>query len=244
MKVLILVLMLTACSRHADLVKDQVAVKIENAKMDITHPNLTEWRVGKHKEVELTQSFTFIIDLPKLSDDDLEYLIDQKDTNAWILRLIQIKGSEQMDLGSMYTLYRPKKITRVSAAGPAGSVTIRVYYAAAFASERFRHLQCPMFEHDKKITDLEVEGSNDPIEIPIGYVSSYQEMPQLIEVTPSSFNGGNALTGTYHVEIAAYNFTKKELRSKFIRASRHIRVVEEKSMDMQSCRGMRPDLTN
>jgi hypothetical protein len=244
MKALLTLLLCLSCTRYAELASKHAQFKIHNAPVDITHAQNSEWHVGKKKEVELSQSFTFIVDLPKMRDDDLDTLIKEKEVDSWIVRLIQSKGPTTQDLGSMYTLFRPKKVTRVSAAGPAGSVTVKVYYAAAFASERFRRQECPMFEHDKKIVDLSVQGSSEEITVPIGQSNSYNERAQLIELVPSSFNGGNSLHGTYYIELAAYNFHKKTVMSPWIRYSKHVVVAEEAAVDMKSCRGIRPDVSN
>src|SRR5690606_35854424 len=75
-----------SCTKYATLNKEAVSLQINSVSMEISHLNEIEWLVGMKKESEVSQSFTFIVDLPKLRSDDLDYLIEKKDVDAWILR--------------------------------------------------------------------------------------------------------------------------------------------------------------
>jgi hypothetical protein len=240
----VLVLMLCfSCSKQASISKDAVGIIISPIKMDISHLNEIDWSIGMKKEAKVSQSFTFIVDMPSIKQEDLEYLTEQRGIDSWILRLIVIKGSDKQDLGSLYAMFRPKKVARSSQSSKAtSSVTLKVYYAAAYASERFRAFKCPAFSHNKKITKMGIEGTNKDFSLTIGQTVPYNERSHLVELAPSSFNGGHSLVGEYYLEIAAYDSRKKIIHSEFKRIPMHVSVKEEKMIRVQSCDGIHPEI--
>lgn len=245
MKALLLLttLLIYSCTKYAEVTKDAVGIRIQPVHMDISHLNEIDWLVGNPKEVKISQSFTFLVDMPKIKQEDLDYLTEHKNIDAWILRLIVNRGSESQDLGSMYTLFRPRKMSRgTQGVGAASSVSMKVYYAAAYASERFRSFKCPAFSHDKKIDSMEIKGEDEPFELSIGQTAPYLEKSQLVELTPSSFNGGNSLIGDYYVEIAPYDSKRKVIHAPFKRISRYISVGSEEKIRIKSCDGVHPEI--
>lgn len=235
-------LLLFSCTKYATFDKSAVGIQIQPVTMEISHLNEIEWNVGMKKEETISQSFTFIVDLPRIKTEDLDYLTETKNIDAWILRLIVSRGSETQDLGSLYTLFRPRKISRGVPSGAPTSVTMKVFYAAAFASERFRMFKCPAFGHTKKISSMSITGDNEEFDITIGQAVPYNEKSQLVELTPSAFNGGNSLIGDYYVEIAAYDSKRKMIISPFKRIPMHINVSEEKIVRVKSCDGVHMEL--
>lgn len=234
MKALILTMLLClSCTRYAE-----VGVDISPIQMDISHLNEIEWNVGMKKEEKVSQSFTFIVDLPKIREDSAKFLVEQKSIDAWILRLIVNRGSESQDLGSLYTLLQPQRLGRGSSGDAPKSVTFKVFYAAAYASERFRTFKCPAFSHDRKIKDMSISGSNEEFSLPLGPSSPYNEKSHLVELTPSAFNGGNSLVGNYFIEIATYDSKKKVIHSPFKRIPLHISVKSEERVRVASCEGV------
>jgi hypothetical protein len=239
---LLIFLTLLSCTKYAEVNRDSVGTIISGINMEIYQLNEIKWFVGKQKEKKVTQSITFIASMPKLEEEDLKYLTESKEIDSWIVRLIVRKGGEERDLGSLYTLFKPRFEGRGASAGPASSVTIKIYYAAAYASERFRTFKCPAFEHNKKISSMEIRGSAEPLELIILASSSYKEKSQLIELTPSSFNGGLSLIGEYFLEIAPYDSKKKLIHSSFKRLPMSISVKEEESVEIPSCAGVHEEL--
>jgi hypothetical protein len=231
-----------SCTKYATFTRDAVGIQIEPVKMQISHMNEVEWHVGQKKEKTITQSFTFIIDLPEVKQDDLDYLSEQRGIDAWILRLIVNRGSETQDLGSLYALFRPQKFSRGGPTGAPSSVTMKVFYAAAYASERFRSFKCPAFGHNRKISDFGIKGDNEDFTIAVSQAVPYLEKSHLVELTPSSFNGGNSLVGDYYVEIAAYDSKKKMILSAFKRLPMHVSVGSEELVRVQSCDGIHSEI--
>jgi hypothetical protein len=220
-----------------------MGLHIQDVEMDITHLNELKWTVGKEKEVVVTQSIIFVVNMPKLKKDDLEYLMEHKGINAWIVRLVAQKSSGQQDLGSLFAPFKSRKTARgMEGKGAAGSVTMKIYYAASYASERFRAFKCPAFGHDKRVRSLKSEGENTPFEISVGPAMHYQEKSQLIDLNPSSFNGGHSIAGRYYIEIAPYDTEKKLIHSSFKRIPKYVEISNEESVPMQSCIGEHPEL--
>ena len=243
MKAFFLTLLLCySCTRYSEVSRDAIGVQIKPVTMQISHLNEIEWHVGMKKEETITQSFTFIVDMPKIRQDDLDYLAEHRNVDAWIMRLIVNRGSETQDLGSLYTLFNPTKVARGAQGGAASSVTLKVFYAAAYASERFRAFKCPAFGHNKKLASFEISGANEDFSLSLGQAIPYNEKSHLVELTPSAFNGGNSLIGEYFVEIAAYDSKKKMIHSTFKRLPMHVTVSREESIRVKSCDGIHQEI--
>jgi hypothetical protein len=243
MKALFLtVLLATACTKYSPVTKDAMGLRVSDVSVNISHLTEIEWPVGKKKEIILSQSFSFLVEMPRIRENDLEHITNTKGVNAWIIRMIVQRGSEKQDLGSLYAPFKPQKILRGQSAGAAKNVSLKVYYAAAYPSERFRFFNCPAFSHDRRISKMEVRGEAKPFDINIEKITSYPEKSQLIELAPSSFNAGNSLVGDYYLEIAAYNSDKKVIHGGFKRLPVYLSVIEEEREQVKSCAGEHPEL--
>ena len=243
MKALFLtVLLACSCTKQSSLSRDAMGLRLADVQMDISHLNEIEWAIGKQKEVTVTQSFVFMVDMPKVSEDDLAHLTNKRGINSWIMRVIVQRGSERQDLGSLYTRFKPKHTARGQGGGAPANVSLKVFYAAAYPSERFRFFKCPAFGHDKRIKDMRISGEAKNFEITIDQMTSYPEKSQLVELTPSSFNGGNSLVGEYFVEIAPYDSDKKVIHGAFKRIPMFVEVLSEEGVSVQSCAGVHEEI--
>lgn len=241
MKITLLLILLgtcLSCSKYATVSKDSVGVQISSVKMDVSHLNEIPWQVGTNREEKITQSITFIMDLPKLKKDDLMFLSEQKNVDSWIVRVIAKRNSETQDLGSLYSIFQPRHSSRTSSS-TASKVAIKIYYAAGYASERFRSFKCPAFGHDKKIDEMFIAGNDDEFEIHLAQSTSYGEKSQLVDLNPSAFNGGNSLVGEYWLEIAPYDSKNKMIHGPFKRIPRHVVVKKETIVPVKSCDGIK-----
>ncbi len=239
---LIVLLALSCMKKSSPLSKDAVGMRLKDVEMNISHLSEVEWHVGKWKDTILTQSFIFHVEMPKVSEEDLEFLQKEKHVDAWIIRLIVQRRSEKQDLGSLYAQFMGKKFTRGHAGGAPSNVALRVYYAAAYASERFRSFKCPAFNHRFRITDMKVAGEASPFDITFDQTTSYPEKSQLIELHPSSFNAGNNLVGEYYVEIAPYNSHDKTIHGSFKRLPVWIEVSREEQVSVPTCEGVHEEI--
>ena len=243
MKALLLTVLLScySCSKNSELTKGAMGLRLLDVEMNIEHLNEIKWKVGIFKETQVTESFVFIVDMPKVDSDDLAHLTELKGVNAWILRLMVQRGSEVQDLGSLYARFSSKKSLRGQKGGTPTSVSLKIYYAAAYPSERFRSFKCPAFGHNKRISKMSIEGEKETFDLSIGQPYPYPEKSQLVELTPSSFNAGNSLVGKYFIEIAPYNFETKMIYDTFKRIPMHIEVFSEVNQSIKSCSGIHPE---
>ena len=232
-----------SCTKYADVSKGTAGVTVGPVTMELNRLNEIEWFVGKPKETHVTQSITFVVNMPTVRQDDLDYLTEHKGVNAWIMRLIVNRGSESQDLGSLYAPFRPSRITRGNkGVGAASSVSLKIYYAAAYASERFRAFNCPAFGHRAKISKMSINGSASEFNLSIDQITPYNEKSHLVELAPSSFNGGHSLIGEYFVEIAPYDSKKKVILSSFKRLPQSVVVAREDQINIKSCAGVHPEM--
>ncbi len=242
MKVLLLSLLVVySCTKESNLERDTASAHLDGVQMPISKLVEIPWPVGFRKEAKLTQSIAFTIAMPKVDQDDLDYLMDVRGVDSWILRVIVYRNSIRQDLGSLYAPFRPKKLSRTST-GAATSVALKIYYAAAYASEKWRNSKCPPLGHNKKIKQMKVENSKEPFSISIEGAQSYQERSQLIELTPSSFNGGMSLMGEYWFEIAPYNSQNKTIHAPFKKIPSMIFITQEETVSVPECSGVHPEL--
>ena len=242
MKALFLSLLLSSsCTKYASFEKNAVGISLEPVSMEISHLKDIEWKAGPKKD-ELTQSITFIIDLPKLKTDDLHFLLDQKGIDSWLLRLISRQSSKDQDIGSMYVPFKPSYAGRGASIGSTSSVTLRLMYAAAFMSERFRQFKCPAFAHNKKVSSMKISGSNDDFSIQLTGGMSYNDKAQMVGLRPTDFNGGHSLVGDFYIEIAAYDSKKKMVLSNFKRLPMSVSVQSEEIVSVKGCEGVHPEL--
>jgi len=242
MKAFFLTFLITlSCTKYAQLSSEGVSTSLKNIEMPLSDVDEIPWPIGKWKDSKVTQSFTFIVSLPKISHDDFELVQQQKEMNAWILRLIFTQNNKSQDLGSLYVPLGSKKVLRGQGHSFPTSVAIKVYYSAAYPSERFRFSQCPAFNHRKRITKLSIKNDSSPFDLTFDQTTNYPEKSQVVEFAPTAFNGGDSLQGDYFLEIAPYNVEKKIILGAFKRIPQYIEVSGEESINVPSCDGVHPD---
>lgn len=240
---LLTLLLSYSCTKYSSLSKEAVGLNLKDIKMEVSHLQEIEWHVGMKNESTLTQSIVFLIDMPKVKEEDLEFLTKDRGVDAWILRLVVNRGGKGQDLGAVYSPFKTHKILRgKDTAGTAGSVSFKLYYAAAYASERFRGFKCPALGHRKKVEKMTIRGSTDSFDLSINQSIAYNEKPQMAELTPSSFNGGLSLVGDYNIEIAAYNSKTKTIYSGFKALPQYIEISREEEVPIKSCEGIHSEV--
>lgn len=243
MKALILsILLACSCTKYSPVIKDAVGLKVSEIEMPITHLKEVTWLIGKPKEAYVTQSITFMVNMPRVREEDLDHINQLKGIDSWIVRLIVQRGSESQDLGSLYARFKPRSVLRGQTGGAPTSVSIKIYYAAAYASERFRSFSCPAFSHTSRITEMKIQGESKEFDITIDQISDYAEKSHLVELTPSAFNAGNSLVGEYFIEIAPYDSEKKVIHAAFKRIPMSVEVMSEKRETVKSCLGEHPEI--
>ncbi len=236
----ITLIFMVSCTKYAEVTRNSFSDEVKQVSMEVTYLKEADWKVGQKKEATVTQSISFLLDMPKVSEEDLAYLTSKHKVDAWIIRLIKTRDNKNQDLGSVYALFNPLQTGRGKNRTPE-SINLKIYYAAAYASERFRALKCPYFNHSKRINSMDIEGENKGFSISVGRSIPYGEKSQLVEFRPNSFNGGNSLAGNYYMEIAPYNSKEKVILGGFTRIPMYVSVEQEKEISIPSCDGFDPD---
>lgn len=243
MKLILLIITLSfssACTKYAEVTKESFSDQITQINMEISYLKETDWKVGQKKEATVTQNISFALDMPKVSDEDLSYLANKHKVDAWIIRVIAVRNNKTQDLGSAYALFNPAKSGRGKRSTPE-SISLKIYYAASYASERFRSLKCPTFDHSKRIRSMKVEGENKAFTMHVGRPIPYGEKSQLVEFRPNSFNAGHSMAGNYYIEIAPYNSKDKVIFGGFTRIPMYVAIKEEENISIPSCDGLHPE---
>lgn len=241
MKALLTLLLLYSCTKQASLERAGMGATISDVQMEVSHLKQDDWNVGKKRKAQVSHGVNFLLSLPNLDRDDLDYLANEKGVDAWIIRVIQDKGQSQLDLGSLYVLFRPPQASRGKGASLPRHVGIKINYAASYASMRFRSFECPAFGHNKRVKDMEVKGDEGSFEIVLGPAADYREKSQLVQLTPTAFNGGNSLVGRFFFEIAPYNSRSKTIYGSFERVPRFVEIESEESIEVDGCQGVHPE---
>ena len=242
MKAFFLTFLITlSCTKYAHLESEGLSTSLKNIEMPLSDLDEISWPVGKWKDSKVSQSFTFIITLPKISPEDFEKIHEQKGMNAWVLRLILNQNNKTQDLGSLYVPLGSKKVFRGHGQNFPNSAAVKVFYSAAYPSERFRFSNCPAFNHRKRISHLSIKNENTVFELSFDQTLNYSDKAQLVEFAPTAFNGGDSLTGDYFIEIAPYNVEKKVILGAFKRIPQYIEVSGEESINVPSCDGVHPE---
>lgn len=236
--IFLLAFFITSCTKYAKVEKHAFRAEISDIQMEISQLIEVDWHVGQRREETVSQSFIFVLQLPKISPEHLDYLQKERGIDSWVLRIINEKNSKSYELGSVYVPIKPKQKVRAVHLSSPSNIGLKIMYAAAYASERFRSFKCPAFNHNLKISDIKIEGKNEPFSITIGLGAPFNEKPQKLDIRPNHFNGGNSLLGEYFVEIAPYNSIEKKTYSNFKRIPMYIKLANEKQIFIKNCLGV------
>lgn len=237
----LLLLLFFSCTKYASFERDAIGLEIKGVEMEVTHLKELPWRVGQRREKVVSQSLSFIVDLPRLKPEDLDYLAKERGVDAWIVRIRSEKRTMTQDLGSVYVPFEATRTTRGIDQKMPASANFIIQYAAAYPSERFRMFKCPAFRHSKRLYSFDVEGKNEEFSIILGQSLPYPDKIDAVELRPKAFNGGLSLTGNYFIEIAPFNVKKKTTLGPFKRIPMYINIDSEEEISVSSCAGTRSE---
>jgi len=239
-------LLLISCKPTPELSREAMGARLDKLELEVKSLKEIKWLVGKKLEAEVTQSLVMQVDLPSLDESQLKLLQEYSKSDSWIVRVILERGRERQDLGALYAPFHPKShyARGSNSSSTPSTVAIRIFYAAAFASERFRAMKCPPFGHDKRVTDFQISGKTQPQSLILNLSRSYPEKVQLVDLTPSSFNGGHTLVGNYFFEIAGYDSRTKTIQSEFLRLPENVSIKSEESQSIPTCHDQIIELKN
>ncbi len=241
----LILLLALGCRNESELIEQNGRLFLKNAEVEIDNLDETNWQVGRPKRrTSLSQNFVFTISLPYLSEEARATLYKKYSMDGWMIRLTHKYGPQEIVVGHVYAPMAGIKHHRQRDVeiNQTKSIAIKISYAASYISERFRAFDCPAFGHNKKIEDLDLEGSNTPFDIEIKYPDSFFIKPEIAELTPSNFNAGNTLAGEYTFDIALYSLKNKAIGTSFIPLQQKIVIGIEKPKEVNGCAGVRPEL--
>jgi hypothetical protein len=230
------------CTRKAELQRDGVSLVITNAHWKVSKLIEGTWKVGKLSRDLVSRNLTVILDLPVLEGDDENFLREKRNVDAWLVRVVQSSATNsRIELGTIYVPFRGQVMGR-SHSTSVKSISFALTYAASAMSERFRSFTCPAFSHDKRLDDYELEGPQAPVEVAVGPGMKFEERVQKTDLVPNTFNVGHTMVGEYHFEVALYSSGEKRLHSTFQKLPFTVKVRREKSVTIEGCAGVHPEL--
>lgn len=235
---LILLVGLSACTKKAVLNKEGAAARLSEVQWKVAKVDESVWKVGRTLRDVVSKKLTLIIDLPKIDEDDEEFLRKTYTVDSWLVRVIQITpSSARIELGTLHVPFRGTTHGRAGGL-PVKSVAFALTYAAASMSERFRRFHCPAFSHDRRLNDYQIEGEQKPIEIVVMPGGSHSEKLHQNELVPTQLNIGHTMVGEYRIEVALLSTTEKKFYSAFRELPFYLKVVSEKTVSVEGCAGV------
>ncbi len=238
---IILLIILSACREEAKYTPGKYnSATIYASDLKLTEVKVIDWKVGPGFKTVISKGFQLVFNLPLLSNEAANELYEKQKVNGWVLRVIKNGARGRRVLGYMYYPIKHSGKGRLSFGGQQiKNGAIRVFYAAASMSSRFRSFKCPAFEHNLKIEGIKItdEGPARPF-----LVSSVTDkrIPGKIEkfsLRPIIFNGEMRLSGSYSLELALYNVEGQLRKSNFVKIPGEVIVTSELPVVIKGCQG-------
>jgi len=241
-KIFFFILIMTSCSKRADLTIDKFGnYRVSSKKVFISDAEIDKWRVGPLRRQRVSKGIRIGVTLPKLDMADLKKLIRNTEVDSYILRLKRRGTVGSRVIGHLYVPFIIKK-GKTDSSFRAKQLTkgyFFVYYSAAALSSRFENLSCPAFNHTFLIKDVKLGPHRGQV-VNFNVSRSAQERLS-VRVEPfdykTVFNGGSSLIGEYIVEMAYFNFEKKERKSSWVELPERVNVNREFDTVIKGCSG-------
>lgn len=238
----LIVFFLCHCTKHAHYSATGQYSFVDEIEAEIDYVEVKDWEVGKTAKVTVSEEVVFRVSFNGLSERDAEKLHQETGATAWLFKVIKHSGAGQKTVGLSYAPFVLYDKSRGLSYSSVGQVYFALTYAAAYMSQRFRMLDCPAFEHNKKITsaaiqDNYVQGAKMQVIPPTRLRGS----PDRHELTPVEFNGGTSLIGNYKVEMSLLDAKNKKRKGLFLPVANQLEVRGEKPIQIPGCQGARPE---
>ena len=236
------VLLFTSCREYSPyqyLQSNSVAIGVNN--LQIVKSKIIDWQVGIGSKNLISKGVTITLTLPILQSQDLSDLLEKRGANAWLLRLSRDTAQGRRVVGKIYVPLTSADNTRrtslkISQLSP---ITIAVHYAAAAISQRFENFACPAFGHQRVISGVTISRpgtkSSDLIVSSISYHSSREGNIEKYSFRTPVLNGGETLQGSYLLEVAAYNYQEKRLKSNYSEYTQRLDIGPEMQRPLKGC---------
>ncbi|MDA8792830.1 hypothetical protein N9N67_06260 [Bacteriovoracaceae bacterium] len=226
---------LQACQNRAQLEQSDLAWKVSDVVTKVERVYNLPWKVGRAEKKDISMGFVIEFNVPTLASDDAKELIKKYKVNSWIFKVEKVRGGLPMTYG--YVSVPFKNINK-----SLSTTSIKIYYAAAAASGRFRSFECPAFKHRKKIKDYDVSyGGNEETTIFVKYKNKIKSRVHTTKFFPVSFNGGLKLAGDYMISMTLFSSADKKIYGKFKPLDGIIKIQSEEEVHLPSCAGIREE---
>lgn len=225
----------SACQNRATLEQSDLAWKVSEVVTKVERVYDLPWKVGKVEKKEVSMGFVIEFNVPTLATDDARDLIKKYKVDSWIFKVEKIRGGIPMTYGYVNVPF--KNVNK-----SLSTTSIKIYYAAAAASGRFRSFECPAFKHRKKIKNFDIKYSGDEeTNMFIKYKNKIKSRVHTTKFFPVSFNGGLKLAGDYQISMTLYSSADKKTYSDFKPLDGIIRIQSEEEIHLPSCAGIREE---
>lgn len=239
--VILLLFVVTSCEKKSELTNRGSSYFIKVFNSNIEDFRTISWKVGAYGKQTISKGMQITVALPVVSEDDLEILHKKKKVDSWLLKVSRKSSLRRETVGYFSVEFMSKKrgTPRVRLVRKTG---VGVFYSAASISMRLSKSLCPAFKHNKKIDDIELQGSftEQMISLTAGDIERINAKVPEVTYSPLSFNGGSSLKGTYYVDIALYNKNEKTRYSSYLRTGKQIVIDKEESVFLKGCQGKEP----
>ncbi len=237
---LFILFVLIGCSKKATLSKDKFNnYLISSNEVFVSDVAIEKWRVGPLRRQKLSKGIRIGVTFPQLDMGDLETLVRETNVDSYILRLKRRGVVGGRVIGHLYVPFLIRK-GKTSSSLRSKQMTkgfFFVYYSAAALSARFENMSCPAFNHRYLIKEVELDKHRNQM---ITFNVSKSSVEKVIaRVNPfdykTVFNGGPSLVGDYVIEMAFFNYEKKERKSSWIELPERVTVQNEFEQVVKGC---------
>ena len=239
----VLLLILTfSCTDYAEVKKTSAGAFVSPNNLEMKQYTIEKWRVGPLRKQLVSKGIRVDLGFPVLDRDDLDNLLVEYGVNAWLIKVRRRSYSVNSVLGYIYIplvvpgIQKKSKYRRHQIKQGAFSI----YYSAAAISKRFENFECPAFEHNRYLDEVEI----DSRDISVDRLFTGRQTDEYVAAKVQKFsysgnilNGGASLVGEYSVQVAMYNSETKRRKSNFVELKEILRIVDEKTRSLSGCEG-------
>jgi hypothetical protein len=225
-----------SCTKKVKVQKKNGIYTVSEINVELEGFKHIEWEVGQEREVDISQGIILRISVPHMKEKDIKALAKRYGVDGWIYKIVKINKGRRSIIGYVELPFR--KVNKTT-----DNFSAHILYAAAAPSIRFRRFRCPAFNHRKKITGLDMETKNkDKLSLFLSVSDPIRSRIDNLDQMPLIFSGGMSLIGSYHVELALYNRSEKQVHGRFTRLPGTVFITREVEMKVSSCFGIKEEV--
>ncbi|GAB4019660.1 MAG: hypothetical protein Fur0010_21880 [Bdellovibrio sp.] len=240
---LIASLLFFGCEKKSEYsVKDGI-VTILPTNVGAESAEVIPWTVGILGKVKVAKGINIKVAFPQLEKEAIEDLVKNRGVNSWLIRVRRRHFGRSEILGFLYV---PIALPGANDSSVRVKQTkggfFSVYYAAAALSSRFEKFDCPAFDHNLWIDDIEVYNDKSAGNMIATSPSEMEIISAKVEAfsySPITLNGGKSLTGEYVIDLALYNHQSKRKVSNYLELDQKIKVSTELPVHIEGCAGFK-----